>query len=77
MLIHPWLANITHHSPVLLLMANVIIAGILISPHHYIEHLINHKLVEKNREVRLKAARKTIASLGEDGISSTNNSLKG
>ena len=66
MLLHPWLADITHHSPALLLLANVIVAGILISPHHYLEHVINHKLVEKNKKIRLKAAEKIIASLGED-----------
>jgi len=47
-------------------LINVIIAGILISPHHYLENMINHRLVEKNKKIRLKAAHKIIASLSEN-----------
>ena len=65
-LIHPYISKFTDHSPVIILLINVIIAGILISPHHYLENMINHRLVEKNKKIRLKAAHKIIASLSEN-----------
>jgi len=63
LLIHPWLAHFTHESPVLMLLALVLIAALLIPMHHKMEHIIKEKLVEKNKAIRLAAAKKTIEKL--------------
>jgi tetratricopeptide (TPR) repeat protein len=63
LLLHPWLMAITGHSPVLMLLVMVCIAALLIPLHHRLEHWITHRLVEKNKKIRLTAAKKTIAAL--------------
>ena len=63
LLLHPFLERITHHSPVLMLLALVCIAAGLVPLHHKLEHWAVHKLVEKNRAIRLAAAKKTIEEL--------------
>ena len=66
LLIHPWLAHFTHESPVLMLLALVLIASLLIPLHHKLEHWIKGKMIEKNKAIRLAAAKKTIEKLGGD-----------
>ena len=61
--IHPWLASFTHESPVLMLSVLVIIASLLIPLHHRLEHWIKEKMIEKNKAIRLAAAKKTIEML--------------
>jgi tetratricopeptide (TPR) repeat protein len=61
--LHPYLGELTHHSPILMLIAMVCIAAILVPLHHKIEHWTVHKLVEKNKRIRLAAAKKTIKQL--------------
>ncbi len=63
LLIHPWLASFTHESPVLMLLVLVLIASLLIPVHHRLEHWIKEKMVEKNKAIRLAAAKKTIEKL--------------
>jgi hypothetical protein len=63
LLLHPWLGAITHHSPVLMLLAMVCLAALLVPLHHRLEHWITHKLIEKNNRIRLAAARRTIEQL--------------
>ena len=63
LLLHPFLERITHHSPVLMLMALVCIAALLVPLHHKLEHWATHKMIEKNKAVRLAAAKKTIEQL--------------
>ena len=63
LLIHPWLAHFTHDSPVLMLLALVIIASLLIPLHHKLEHWIKEKMIEKNKAIRLAVAKKTIEKL--------------
>jgi tetratricopeptide (TPR) repeat protein len=63
LLIHPFLEAITHHSPVLMLLSLVIIAAILVPLHHKLVTWVTHQVVEKNRLIRLKSARRTIAEL--------------
>jgi hypothetical protein len=46
-----------------MLLALVSIAAILVLLHHRIEKWATQKLVEKNKKVRLAAAKKTIAKL--------------
>ncbi len=66
LLLHPFLERITHHSPVLMLLALVCIAALLIPLHHKLEKWATHKLVEKNKAIRLAAAKKTIRLLSEE-----------
>lgn len=63
LLLHPFLEKITNHSPVLMLIALVCIAALLVPFHHKIEKWATQKLVEKNKKIRLAAAKKTIESI--------------
>jgi tetratricopeptide (TPR) repeat protein len=65
LLLHPFLERITHHSPVLMLLALVCIAALLVPLHHKLEKWAIHKLVEKNKAIRLAAAKKTVEELEE------------
>lgn len=66
LLLHPFLERITHHSPVLMLLALVCIAALLVPLHHKLEKWATAKLVEKNKRIRLAAAKRTIQELGTD-----------
>jgi tetratricopeptide (TPR) repeat protein len=76
LLLHPFLERVTHHSPLLMLLALVCIAALLIPLHHKLEKWTIHKLVEKNKAIRLASAKRTIEQLEEKAIdvneSSTN-----
>ncbi len=61
--LHPFLESVTHHSPLLMLLALVSIAALLVPMHHRIEKWATKKLVEKNKAIRLVNAKKTIAKL--------------
>ena len=63
LLLHPFLERITHHSPVLMLLALVGIAAVLVPLHHRVEKWTTKKLVEKNKAMRLANAKKTIENL--------------
>ncbi|PZR23720.1 MAG: hypothetical protein DI535_23490 [Citrobacter freundii] len=63
LLLHPFIGDITHHSPVLMLAFMVVIASLLIPVHHRLEHWITTKMTAKNKAIRLEAARKTVAKL--------------
>lgn len=66
LLVHPFLESVTHDSPALMLLALVTIAALLVPIHHRLEKWATVKLVEKNKEVRLKAAKRTIRQLEEN-----------
>ena len=66
LLLHPFLEKITHHNPILMLLALVCIAALLVPLHHKLEKWATHKLVEKNKQIRLAAAKKTIERLEND-----------
>jgi tetratricopeptide (TPR) repeat protein len=63
LLLHPFIGDITHHSPLWMLGFMVIIAALLIPLHHKLEKLIIHRLVEKNKKIKLAAAKKIISSM--------------
>ena len=67
LLLHPFLERITHHSPILMLLALVCIAALLVPLHNKLEKWTTVKLVEKNKATRLANAKKTIEKL-EDKI---------
>jgi tetratricopeptide (TPR) repeat protein len=77
LLLHPYLGNLTHHQPIFMLGAMVIIAALLIPLHHKLEHWIIHKLVEKNNGIKLAAAKKIIEKLeGKANSAAVKNSMK-
>jgi hypothetical protein len=63
LVIHPYIARLTNDSPLLMLLILVLIAAVIVPLHHQLEHWIKHKLVEKNKTIRLAAAKKTIEQL--------------
>jgi len=63
LLIHPFLEEVTHHSPILMLMCLVALASLLIPLHHKLEHWIKEKMTEKNKAIRLANAKKTVKDL--------------
>ena len=63
LLIHPFLEEVTHHSPILMLLCLVALASLLIPLHHKLEHWIKEKMIEKNKQIRLANAKKTIEEL--------------
>lgn len=60
LLLHPYLEKLTNHAPVLMLLALVCIAALLVPLHHKLEKWATAKMVEKNKKIRLAAAKKTI-----------------
>ncbi len=58
LLLHPILERITKHSPVLMLVALVLLAAMLARLHHKAEEWANLKLIEKNKLVRLSKTEK-------------------
>jgi tetratricopeptide (TPR) repeat protein len=63
MLLHPLLEKITDHSPMLMLLSMVCIAAVLVPAHHRLQRWLTAKMVEKNKKIRLAAAKRTIAQL--------------
>ena len=66
--IHPYLANITNNSPVLMLIILIAIGALLIPLHHKLQKWITDIMVEKNRKIRLEAAKKTIRLLSDEQL---------
>ncbi len=67
MLLHPVVEKATDHSPWLMLLVLVCIAALLVPLHHRLEKWATARLVEKNKLIRLAAARKTIEQLEKPG----------
>lgn len=63
LLLHPYLEKFTNHSPIFMLAALVGIAALLVPLHHRLEKWTKQTLVEKNKKIRLAAAKKTIEKL--------------
>jgi tetratricopeptide (TPR) repeat protein len=63
LLLHPFLEKITNHSPLLMLFALVCIAALLVPLHHKLEKWATDKLIEKNKQIRLAASKKTVQKL--------------
>ena len=61
--IHPYLANLTHVSPVLMLLILICIGALLVPLHHKLEKWMTNVMVEKNKKIRLAAAYKTIEKI--------------
>jgi hypothetical protein len=63
LLAHPFLERVTNHSQILMLLVLVCIAALLVPLHHRVEKWATKKLVEKNKAIRLAAAKRTIEKL--------------
>ena len=63
LLLGPFVDRLTNRSPIWMLVIMVCIAAILIPVHNQLDKLVTQKLVEKNKKIRLAAAKKIIASL--------------
>ena len=63
LLLHPFLERVTNHSLILMLLGLVCIAAILVPLHHKLEKWTTTKLVQKNKQIRLAAAKRTIEKL--------------
>jgi tetratricopeptide (TPR) repeat protein len=74
LLFSPFIENITHRTPIFMLLALVCIAAILAPLHHKIEKWTSNKLIEKNKAIRLANARKTIEKLAGQTVSSNESS---
>lgn len=68
LVLHPYLGQLTHHSPILMLLAMVAIAALLIPTHHHLEHWITKRMVQKNKKVRLQTARKIVERLEKEEV---------
>ena len=64
--IHPYLDRATNHSPFIMLAILICIGALLVPLHHKMEKWITKIMIEKNKKIRLEAARKTIATLEKD-----------
>jgi hypothetical protein len=63
LLIHPYLTTFTNDSPIFMLIVLVLIAALLIPLHHKLEYWVTGKMIEKNKKIRLAAAKRTIEKL--------------
>ncbi len=72
LLLHPFLENFTNHSPVFMLLIMVCIAALLVPLHHRVEKWATKILVEKNKKIRLEAAKKTIRLLSDEKLEKNN-----
>jgi tetratricopeptide (TPR) repeat protein len=61
--IHPYLSHATNDSPVLMLLILIAIGALLVPLHHKLEKWMTEVMVEKNKKIRLEAAKKTIQNL--------------
>ena len=57
LLLHPTVAELTHHTPVLEMLIFVSIAAILIPAHHRIEGWLIKKLIHRNESIRFRKAK--------------------
>lgn len=65
LLLHPLLGSATHHSPGLMLLGMVMLAALLVPTHHRLEKWLLHKVIEKNKRIRLKTAKQILSELDE------------
>ncbi len=65
--IDPYVIKITNESPLWMLLVLVLIAVLLEPVHTRIEYWITHKMIAKNKRLRLAAAKRTVARLEAEG----------
>lgn len=67
LLLHPYVVEITHHTPVLEILIFVVIAAILIPAHHRMEHWLIEKLM--NNASKVQARKMKLVKVVPDEIS--------
>lgn len=60
LLIHPFLENITHHSPSLMLICLALLASLIVPIHHWLEKWVTTKVVQKNENFRIDVAKRIL-----------------
>ncbi len=66
LLIDRFLANFTHESTLWMLLIWVMLGALLAPLDNFMEHWIKHRLVEKNKAIKIAAAHKTLETLEEE-----------
>jgi tetratricopeptide (TPR) repeat protein len=66
LVIHPYISAATHHSPLGILLISVVVAAVLVPVHHNAEEWVTHKMVAKNKRLRLAAAKRIVKKLEEE-----------
>jgi hypothetical protein len=64
LIVHPFLAHLTNHSPLLMLFILVVLGAVIVPLHHKMDQWIKNKVVKKNKAIRLEAAKRTIEKHG-------------
>jgi len=60
LLLHPYVVELTHHTPVFEILIFVAVAALLVPTHHRIEHWLIEKLIIRHREKEIKLHTKRI-----------------
>lgn len=76
LILHPYVAHITHESPFLMLLGMVLLAALLVPIHHYLEKRITQQLVQKNRKIKIAAAKKLLEKYDHEEGANKNNELR-
>jgi tetratricopeptide (TPR) repeat protein len=63
LLLHPTVANLTHHTPVYEILIFVVLAAILIPAHHRLEHWLIHKLIHHRIQHTEKVIKEEVKSV--------------
>jgi tetratricopeptide (TPR) repeat protein len=58
--IDPFIGNITHHTPVLMLLISVIVASILVPAHHRLSEVMKEKLIHTHHDSKTSAAKEKV-----------------
>ncbi|HEY9343022.1 MAG TPA: hypothetical protein VIQ23_15685, partial [Hanamia sp.] len=66
LVIHPYISAATHHSPLGILLISVVVAAVLVPVHHNAEEWVTHKMIGKNKRLRLAAAKRIVRRLEEE-----------
>ncbi len=66
LLLGPFISRITNNAPFLMLIIMVCIAGLLIPIHSRLDKFVTGQLIEKNKKIRLDAAKKIVEALEVD-----------
>jgi tetratricopeptide (TPR) repeat protein len=64
-LIDPFVVRITHESPLWMILMLLVIAMILEPAHNRVQHWITHKVIAKNKQLRLEAEKSRLEKLEE------------
>jgi tetratricopeptide (TPR) repeat protein len=64
LLIDPFIGNITHHTPVLMLLISVIVASILVPAHHRLSEFMKEKLIHRHQNSKTPVMKEKVIKKG-------------